>query len=170
MEYCNRLSEKDGLGACYQVQDGEVEWDRSADGYRLPTEAEWEYACRAGTSSRWSFGDDEAELDRHAWYSTNSDREPHPVGEKEPNSWQIYDMHGNVYEWCWDWLGDYPEDPQDDPTGLLRGSSNRVLRGGSFLFTPWGLRSAFRGRFGPEDRDWDVGFRCVRSPCRQLAD
>ncbi len=162
--FCNRLSAKEGLAECYRIQGKEVSWDRAADGYRLPTEAEWEYACRAGTQTRWSFGDDEAELDRYAWYGANSNNETHPVGEKEANPWQLHDMHGNVYEWCWDWFAPYPEDPQEDPAGPDRRSSFRVLRGGAFFFTPRNLRSAFRDRFGPEVRGGFIGFRCVRSP------
>ncbi len=132
-------------------------------GYGLPTEAEWEYAARAGTNTRWSFGDEEAKLDRHAWYSNNSDIEPHPVGEKEPNPWGIHDMHGNVYEWVADWYGPYSADSQIYPTGPDDGSF-RVLRGGAFFNSPRYLRSAYRFRFVPEDRNGDFGFRCVRSP------
>ncbi len=167
VELCNRRSENDGFDPCYRIRGKEVAWDRSAAGYRLPTEAEWECACRAGTASRWSFGDDQAELDRHAWYNRNSDNRPHPVGEKEPNPWGLHDMHGNVREWCWDWYGSYPEDPQQDPTGQVRRSSGRVLRGGSFFYSPRSLRSAFRDWYRPEFRDWGIGFRCVRSPRRQ---
>ncbi len=166
VELCNRRSKNEGLAACYRVQNQEVSWDRAADGYRLPTEAEWEYACRAGTQTRWSFGDEEAELERHAWYRANSGGEPHPVGEKEPNPWQLHDLHGNVYEWCWDWFGSYPEEPQIDPTGS-DGGSFRVLRGGAFFFPPRFLRSAFRNGNVPENRVRGIGFRCVRSPRRQ---
>ncbi len=149
-----------------------VTWFQARDfckdlGYRLPTEAEWEYAARAGTQTRWSFGNDERDLERYAWFGDNSDNRPHPVGEKEPNQWGLHDMHGNVYEWVGDyWLDAYPEDPQSDPTGPGDGSL-RVLRGGSFFGSPRYLRSAFRGGFQPEFRDWVIGFRCVRSPRRQ---
>ncbi len=124
-----------------------------------------EYAARAGTDTRWSFGDDESDLERYAWYGDLGGR-PHAVGEKEPNSWGIHDMHGNVYEWVADWYGPYSGDPQVDPTGPPDGS-DRVLRGGAFFFTPRDLRSAFRFRFVPEYRDGVIGFRCVRSPRRQ---
>ncbi len=167
VEFCNRLSVEEGLAECYRIRDEEVSWDRSAGGYRLPTEAEWEYACRAGTRTRWSFGDDEADLGRHAWYGANSGNEAHPVGEKEANPWHIHDLHGNVYEWCWDWFEEpYPEDPQQDPTGPDDGSF-RVLRGGAFFNSSRFLRSAGRGRVRPGIRGREFGFRCVRSPRRQ---
>jgi formylglycine-generating enzyme required for sulfatase activity len=116
VQFCNRLSERLGLTPCYRIDDENVVWEQDADGYRLPTEAEWEYAARAGTQTRWSFGDDEAELGRYAWYSANT-YEPQPVGQKEPNAWGLYDMHGNVFEWCWDWYGPYSEVSQTDQSG-----------------------------------------------------
>ncbi|MCP3910764.1 MAG: formylglycine-generating enzyme family protein [Actinomycetia bacterium] len=133
-------------------------------GFRLPTEAEWEYAARAGTQSRWSFGDDESQLERYGWYSKNSGTRAHPVGTREPNEWGLHDMHGNVYEWVSDrWANVYPAEPQVDPTGPATGD-RRVVRGGSFWVEPGGLRSAFRRWDDPEGRFEDVGFRCVRSP------
>ncbi len=159
VRFCNWLSTKEKLAKCYRVQGEEVSWDRAAGGYRLPTEAEWEYACRAGTRTRWPFGDDEAELDRHAWYGANSGNKPHTVGDKEPNPWQLHDMHGNVYEWCWDWFSPYPEDPQEDPIGPVRRSSFRVLRGGAFWNSPWDLRSAGRNWGRPEVRVRDFALR-----------
>lgn len=110
VKICNALSEQVGLQACYRIDGKQVEWDREADGYRLPTEAEWEFACRAGTTSQWFFGDDPAELGRYAWFRDNSEKKAHPVGEKEPNPLGLHDMIGNVWEWCWDWYGDYKED------------------------------------------------------------
>jgi len=176
VEFCNRLSERQGLTPCYRKEGDDTVWVASADGYRLPTEAEWEYACRAGTQSRWSFGDDEEQLGEHAWFAVNSGGQPHPVGCKRPNSWGLYDMHGNILEWCWDAWSDYSAEPQD-PAGpsddsdakLLRvGSrSSAMVRGGSYGNSPCILRSACRSGGHPMFRNDDLGFRCVRGPCRR---
>jgi len=137
-------------------------------GGRLPTEAEWEYAARAGTTTAWSFGPDAADIDRYAWYADNSGGEPHPVAAKRPNSWGLYDMHGNLWEWTEDcWHGNYRDAPSDGSAWLDKGVDQdcpyRVVRGGSFDFPPWVLRSAVRGGFRPGDRYVLLGFRCVRS-------
>ena len=166
VRFCNRLSEHDGLEPCYAIDEKDVRWRHEAAGYRLPTEAEWEYACRAGTATRWWFGDDESQLDEHAWYSANAENEPRPVGSKKPNPWGLHDMYGNVLEWCWDWFGSYSEKPETDPTGPLTGD-DRVLRGGAFGVGPRGLRSADRDWGGPEFSDRFIGFRCVLAPRRQ---
>ena len=128
--------------------------------YRLPTEAEWEYACRAGAQTRFCFGDNETSLGDYAWYTNNSGSKTHQVGQKKPNGFGLYDMHGNVWEWCQDWYGSYDSGEQVDPTGPSSGSA-RVLRGGSWDSTPRHRRSA--------DRNWDtpdgafdvLGFRIV---------
>lgn len=164
--FCNLLSEREGLELCYQVKKDVVTWQRAANGYRLLTEAEWEFACRAGSTTRWSFGDDEGALAEHAWFSGNSSDKPQPVGRKKPNAWGLHDMHGNVYEWCWDRFGLYFEGISRDPKGPREGEG-RVLRGGPFINGPRTLRSANRFRVLPEVRDVDLGFRCARGPHRQ---
>jgi RNA polymerase sigma factor (sigma-70 family) len=131
---------------------------------RLPTEAEWEYACRAGSETEYCFGDSTNALAEYAWFSDNSGRKPHPVGEKKPNAWGLYDMHGNVLEWCADWYGELSqaEAEQIDPSGPSSGSS-RVLRGGSLLYPPVSCRSVYRQLNHPTGRDFMIGFRCCSS-------
>jgi formylglycine-generating enzyme required for sulfatase activity len=156
-----------------------VDWDDAVAfctwaGGRLPTEAEWEYACRAGTRTRYWSGDDEEDLARVGWYDENSERRLHAVGEKPANPWGLHDMHGNVWEWCADRVGPYGAEPQMDPTGPERGvevelhdgekrvrGSARVVRGGSSWDDAWFARSAFRDGRHPADRDNDLGFRVV---------
>jgi len=139
------------------------------DSYRLPTEAEWEYAARAGSETAYCFGNDAADLGKYAWYSENSEGKTHPVAQKEPNAWSLYDMHGNVWEWCQDWYDDYPfvysilmGDILMDPTGPDTGSY-RVRRGGSSFFSASYCRSAYRISLPPPgNRDRGLGFRLVR--------
>jgi formylglycine-generating enzyme required for sulfatase activity len=130
--------------------------------YRLPTEAEWEYAARAGTTTRFSYGDDPGytQLGNYAWYVANSGNTTHPVGQKQPNPWGLYDMHGNVWEWCLDWYGTYPGGSLTDPVGPGSGSY-RVLRGGSWSNVGLYCRSASRFYFTPGFRDIVIGFRAV---------
>ena len=132
--------------------------------YRLPTEAEWEYACRAGTTTTWYAGDDEGALKEHAWFVANAGKKLHPVGQKSPNAWGLYDMDGNVWEWCQDWFGDryYATSPVDDPTGAPEGS-HRVNRGGSWSAGAAGCRSAYRGGASPGGRSGNLGFRLART-------
>jgi len=133
--------------------------------FQLPTEAQWEYACRAGSKTRYCFGDDEKQLGEYGWYEKNSGNTTHPVGEKKPNGWGLYDMHGNVWEWCQDWYGDgyYATSPTDDPMGAATGS-HRVVRGG-WWFDPAGLcRSAFRGLSESGRRFEDLGLRVSLVP------
>jgi len=129
---------------------------------RLPTEAEWEYACRAGTQTAFSFGDNPSALGDYAWWGGNSGKTTHPVGQKKPNSWGLYDMNGNVWEWCADWFGDpYPKGPVTDPSGPTTGGS-RVVRGGSGHFVAVGFRCADRGYCAPAGgSDGGGGFRCA---------
>ncbi len=133
--------------------------------YRLPTEAEWEYACRGGSTTRFCFGDDESKLGEYAWYGANSDSKTHPVEMKKPNAWGLYDMHGNVCEWCSDWYDKdyYSKSPANDPQGPASGS-HRVLRGGCWGDIAGVCRSAFRRWNWPADRDYGIGFRVSRSP------
>ena len=100
--------------------------------FQLPSEAQWEYACRAGSTTRYCFGDDESQLGDYAWYEANMAGKTHPVGEKKPNAWGLYDMHGNVWEWCQDWYDDYPKSAVDDPVGPPMGAAH-VDRGGSWI-------------------------------------
>jgi formylglycine-generating enzyme required for sulfatase activity len=129
--------------------------------YRLPTEAEWEFACRAGSAMKFSFGDNEDDLGNYAWYDKNSGRRTHPVAQKKPNAWGLYDMYGNVSEWCQDWQDDYPSGTVKDPKGPASGQ-HRILRGGSWLSSKVVLQSAFRGQDYPVVRSNDIGFRLVR--------
>ncbi len=127
-------------------------------GLRLPTEAEWEYGCRAGTTTRFHSGDREEDLAAAGWYRGNSNETTQPVGQKNANSWGLYDMHGNVWEWCADWYGAYPPGEALDPPGPVSGTE-RVLRGGSWLSLPEESRSGSRVGCEPGDRDDDHGFR-----------
>ena len=133
--------------------------------FQLPSEAQWEYACRAGSKTRYSFGDDETRLGDYAWYDKNSDNKTHSVGEKKPNAWGLYDMHGNVWQWCQDsWKdGYYKESPVDDPTGPT-GGSNRVIRGGGWISPAWYCRSALRNGNLPGFGNFNLGLRVSRVP------
>ena len=137
---------------------------RESKNYRLPTEAEWEYACRAGSQTAYHFGDDPSNLGDYAWFRENTNVNPHPVGQKKPNSWGLYDMHGNVWQWCEDWWdGDYySNSPGDNPVNT-KATLYRVARGGSWAFSPRYCRSAFRQNFSPGNRGDGFGFRVVLS-------
>ena len=131
--------------------------------YRLPTEAEWEYACRAGSKTAYSFDDEEGLLPEYGWFSRNSSRRTHTVGLLEPNAWGLHDMHGNVWEWCSDWYEEYPKGAVSDPTGPKEGSY-RVLRGGCWGNEAADCRSAFRSGYDPSLRFNGLGFRLALSP------
>jgi len=136
--------------------------------YRLPTEAEWEYACRAGTTTRYYFGDDANQLGNYAWYGGNSQQTTHPVGQKKPNAWGLHDMSGNVWEWCEDdWHDNYIGAPKDGSAWPInndnRSQSRKCLRGGSWINLPNYCRSAFRNGYFPVNGNGNDGFRvaCV---------
>jgi len=150
VEFCRKLSELPAEKAAGNV-------------YRLPTEAEWEYACRAGTTTKYSFGDDESDFGEYGWYRENSGRTTHQVGSKLPNAWGLYDMYGNVWEWCQDWHGDYPSGAVTDPAGATSGS-DRVIRGGGWNDPAVDCRSASRYRIIPSVRVSSGGFRVCLSP------
>ena len=156
------VSWNDAMAFCQKVTDEERKAGRLPEGYEytLPTEAQWEYACRAG-----SMGSYASDLDEMAWYGKNSEHETHAAGQKQMNAWGFYDMHGNVWEWCKDWYGDYPNGNVVDPAGAPEGS-DRVSRGGSWDFVASNCRSAIRCRSGPDDRYRNTGFRLCLAPVR----
>ncbi len=162
--FCNKLSELEGCSQFYRI-DGEavlvIDW--KGTGYRLPTEAEWEYACRARTTTRYSFGDEDASANEFAWFDGNSGGRTHPVGEKRPNGFGLFDMHGNAWEWCWDWYGGgyYGNSPAEDPRGPDAGPS-RVYRGGGWSRGPHYAQSASRYGNVPGPRHGYLGFRVAR--------
>jgi len=166
--FCNALSTLEGRDTCYTGRGVNIVCDFSANGYRLPTEAEWEYACRAGTESDFHTGNisqageplSDPALDMAGWYRANSNDKLQPVGMKNPNGFGLCDMHGNVSEWCWDWYGNYPASSAMDPRGPNAGIY-RVHRGGSWHDSPGLCRSANRGVGYPVSKDY--GFRVVRT-------
>ncbi|MFM8475362.1 MAG: formylglycine-generating enzyme family protein [Planctomycetaceae bacterium] len=154
------VSYDDAISFCDMLTRASAE---KAEGrrYRLPTEAEREYACRAGTPMAFCFGNEPSRLSRYAWFQGNSNGSTHPVGLKQANRWGLYDMHGNVWEWCEDWFGPYPDKLVPDPRGPENGI-DRVIRGGAFFFSPADLRSARRLHGLPQNRDENgSGFRIV---------
>jgi formylglycine-generating enzyme required for sulfatase activity len=148
----------DAVAFCKKLSDME------GKAYRLPTEAEWEYACRGGTKTAFSFGDDEADLGKYAWFDGNADlvneEYAHRVAQKLPDPFGLHDMHANVWEWCSDWYDDYPFTPLRDPQGPDSGAF-RMLRGRSSRLEPDYVRCAYRFYNSPEDRFDDYGFRLV---------
>jgi len=163
--YANKLSQKDGLRPVYTISGTNVSCDWSANGWRLPTEAEWEYAARGGQSSRGYTYAGSNDVGSVAWYSSNSGSTTKPVGTKAANELGLYDLSGNVWEWCWDWYGSYSGGSQSDPRGAASGSS-RVLRGGGWLSGASYARSAGRNGDTPAYRNGNLGFRLVRPQVR----
>ena len=177
VQYANWLSGQEGLTPAYTISGTNVIWNRSANGYRLPTEAEWEYACRAGTTTRYWSGNEETSLagkanvadltakEKYSGWTIVNIRDGYvetaPVGSFTANAWGLHDMHGNVWEWCYDWYGDYNMSGLDNPAGASSGS-HRVLRGGSWYNSARYLRSAYRYISEPSSRYSLIGFRLVR--------
>jgi len=164
IRYCNALSKKERLTPYYGIEGERVTVrDIKGSGFRLPTEAEWEYACRAGSTTKYSFGDDPRKLGEYGWYNENSDGKTHIVGQKRRSDFGLYDMHGNVAEWCWDG-GDvyhYAQSAVVNPQGPAE-ASQRVIRGEGWSSSPRGCRSAFRFRDAPDVRNCYLGFRVAR--------
>ena len=186
IEFCNRLSEQDGTPAYYQLTEIQRKGDAivaarvevvGGIGYRLPTEAEWEYACRAGTSTPYHFGSGRGNGNFQHMASTSygsSSRKlgrTTDVGSYKPNAWGLYDMHGNVAEWCWDWYEKryYSASPESDPRGPNHGD-HRVLRGGSWLVKQSSCRAATRFWHAPNEVKYYVGFRVARNPSHFMTD
>jgi formylglycine-generating enzyme required for sulfatase activity/TolB-like protein len=162
VEYCNRRSVKEGLTPAYRGSGDNITCDWNANGYRLPTEAEWEYAARGGNRDPMAYEySGSNSVDTVAWYDGNSGKRTHEVGTKAPNSLGLYDMSGNVWEWCWDRYGSYSSGSQTDPRGASSGS-NRVDRGGSWLNSAQYVRSAGRSHSTPSIRGDGLGFRVLR--------
>ena len=175
VEFCNRMSMTEELPLFYDLQNvkkrasGVIEKaDVTAlggDGYRLPSEAEWEYCCRAGSITPWCFGDQILDVAQYAWYFDNSSGEAHRVGEKKPNSWGLFDMHGNMMEWCNDWFGEFYYQVctvEECPPGPEHGVA-KVLRGGAWQFGAEATRSAYRNSSNPEAISSVIGFRVCRN-------
>jgi formylglycine-generating enzyme required for sulfatase activity len=167
VRYCNARSKLEGLQPCYDLNTWRCNFN--ANGYRLPTEAEWEYACRAGTKTAYFFGDEPSKLQDYAWFKENSGGKPRPVGQKQSNPWGLYDMHGNVWEWCNDFykVDYYQESLEENPKGPEIGET-KVVRGGAWKFSADSCRSGYRYNEAPGYTDvcfgYDIyGFRCVRN-------
>lgn len=174
IQYCNARSKKESLAPAYEIDGADdeqrVTWNRQANGYRLPTEAEWEYACRAGTVTPFNTGGN-ITSDQANYYGTypynNAPSGAYrqrtvPVGSLAPNRWGLHEMHGNVWDWCWDWYGEYPSSAQSNPDGPSSGAY-RVNRGGGWNDFGRHLRSAYRAAHSPGNGTFNLGFRVARN-------
>ncbi len=173
VKFCNARSRQEKLKPCYDLKTWQCNF--AANGYRLPTEAEWEYACRAGTTTAYFFGNDPTKLGGYAWYEKNSGGHPHSVGQKRPNPWGLYDMSGNLWEWCNDFyqVDYYQKSPTENPRGPQQGET-KVVRGGAWRFSDESCRSGYRYNENPGYADvcfgYDIyGFRCVRNAAPERA-
>jgi formylglycine-generating enzyme required for sulfatase activity len=170
VRFCNALSARSGLPPAYVIDGNNVTWDRESKGFRLPTEAEWEFAARGGIHGAsgpqdkvfFSGGDAAANPQDYCWFAVNSKTSSRAVKGKLPNQLGLYDMSGNVWEWCWDWYADYPDGPVSDYTGPATGN-HRVYRGGSFFNNQAQLRAAFRIWDPPSAKANSRGFRIVQN-------
>lgn len=164
LEYCNWLSENNGLEQVYIIDSNTVIFDKMKSGYRLPTEAEWEYAARSGgrEDQQWSGTNSNEYLDNYAWYYSNSGNKAYPIKSKNPNAFGLYDMSGNVWEWCWDWYGDYDISNKTNPIGPISGS-RRVIRGGYWYATSIGCKTSFRTHSNPQGGTGSIGFRIAQN-------
>lgn len=177
LEFCNALSQRDGLEPAYKINKNFPDANNSSDfdtlrysvscswqasGYRLPTEAEWEYAARCGDSGSTLQFSGSNDLGEVGWYDVNCNKQVHEVAAKKPNAWGLFDLSGNVYEWCWDYWGSYFKDRQIHPKGVLSGPF-RVARGGSWMTDADACSNTARGGFAPHTRSKELGFRLVRN-------
>jgi formylglycine-generating enzyme required for sulfatase activity len=174
VRFCNARSAREGLTPAYTINGENVLWNKNANGYRLPTEAEWEYACRAGTATPFNTGnnisDTDANFMNHYGYNTDASgrviggyrQKTTPINSFKANPWGLFDMHGNVWEWCWDWYGEYGTAAQTNPQGAASGTL-RVNRGGGWNDFPKHIRSAYRAATPPDNASFNIGFRLARN-------
>jgi formylglycine-generating enzyme len=164
IDFCNRLSAVEGLDQAYKIGPKGLSWNQSSNGYRLPTEAEWEYAAYAGVPFLFAGSDD---LDEVGWYRENSDQETHDVMQKKPNPWGLYDFSGNVWEWCYDLFKDdayHNRGVEDTVDPVVDGEGPRVIKGGSWSYEAEGLEVSYRSRLATHFKTSRIGFRIARTP------